>query len=176
MLMAKNKIAFYGQMGAGKTWAAKLLVADRGFYKVAFADKLKDIAYEMFNVQGKDGRDRVILQQLGTKLREIDPDVWLNFLLKKVKFLENKGVENIVLDDLRYVNEAKALRAAGFRLIIVTAPEELRLARIHALYPNTPPEAIMHASEQDWQRIEPDATLNSVDVNAVLELKELLNG
>jgi hypothetical protein len=150
-----NRIAFYGPAASGKTWCADY-IRDHyiGYAKVAFADKLKEIALDLFNVQGKNGNDRVILQNLGGKLREIDPEVWIKYLLKRVKQIGD--YTGFVLDDLRYVNEAAALRDAGFTLIMVNTSREVRESRMLRLYPETPLSVYYHASEREWAQIVPD--------------------
>lgn len=156
-----NKIAFYGPASSGKTWCAEYLRLSYGYSRVAFADKLKIIASELFNVHGKDGSDRVTLQVLGLKMREILPSVWIDYILKRVAYTTE--VSLWVLDDMRYSNEADALRAAGWTLIMVTAPSEVRAGRLLALYPNTPASVYYHASETEWLSIDPDYIVTSVD-------------
>lgn len=157
-----TKLAFYGPASSGKTWSADYLVKNHNFVRVAFADKLKEIAAELFNVYGKNGADRKVLQDLGQKMREIEPDVWINHLLSTVAFYETHR-EGIVLDDLRYTNEADALRNAGFKLVYVSTPQaELERRRV-SLYPDTPLSSYYHDSERDWAFIEPDYTVEGGD-------------
>lgn len=175
-----NRIAFYGPMCSGKTWCADYVVKYNHYKKVAFADRLKALAYELFGVQSKEGIDRQVLQDLGQKLREIDPDVWIKRLIYQVEYLESlyKQTTNtfppIVLDDLRYVNEAKALKLNGFTLIRVECPDEVRAERISKLYPNTSNEVKSHASEREWQLIKPDYVVTSLDYDAAFSIQKIL--
>jgi dephospho-CoA kinase len=156
------RIAFFGPMCSGKTYCADYLVKNRGFTKVNFAYKLKKLAAEIFDVHTKDGHDRIVLQQLGQKMREIDPDVWVKLALKEVAFHEYaNGTERFVFDDLRYMNEASALKEAGFTLVRVYVPENIRLQRIKDLYPNTPEDSASHSSELEWANIVPDLIIDS---------------
>lgn len=165
-----DKIAFFGPAASGKTWCADYLVNAYRYQKVSFAAKLKEIASDLFNVQGKNGRDRKILQDVGQKMREIEPNIWIDHLLTTVDNFEHSvelwqfkdNPKGFVLDDLRYGNEADALRSAGFRLVKVDVPDEIREWRLSTLYPDTPLSAYYHASEQEWAHILPDHTVESV--------------
>jgi len=153
-----DRIAFFGPMCSGKTYCADYLV-QQGYNKINFAGRLKEIARDIFDVRTKDGQDRTILQQLGQKMREIDTDIWIKLALKKIA--DNSADFPVVIDDLRYVNEAKVLRANGFLLIRVHTDEIERLNRIAYLYPNTPEGSELHSSEREWEQIVPDYTVDS---------------
>lgn len=171
---SEPRIAFYGPMCSGKTFLANYLVYTYGYTKVGFANKLKALAYELFDVSGKDGQDRIILQQLGVKMREIDSLVWIKHTLRNIKYLEdNNKHTRIVVDDLRFKNEEHWLRKNGFILIRVESDENTRVARIATLYPNAAPEASGHASEQEWRGIKPDYIIKSNDVTALVDLETL---
>jgi hypothetical protein len=144
-----TRIAFYGKMCSGKTTCANYLVINSNFVKMALADKLKAIAYELYGVEGKDGASRALLQGLGDDLRKWDEDVFINAVLRKVAAIEalTKFPPKIVVDDVRFPNEAAGLLAAGFTLVGITANEDVRQERIKKLYPNMDASAMNHASE-----------------------------
>jgi hypothetical protein len=179
-----DRIAFFGPMASGKTWCADYLVKEHGYIKISFAGKLKEIAADLFGVHGKDGADRLVLQQLGQKMREIRENVWIDYILKGLdnsytySYDENDQIKcrpmRFVLDDLRYVNEADALRKAGFTLIIASAPDSIREQRLAMLYPNIDPASYYHDSEQEWKRIDPDATVYSVGPRAISDIEKFL--
>ena len=82
------RIAFSGKMQVGKTTSATYLVRKYGFVKLAFADKLKEIARDLFPEQFESGeKPRKLLQDLGIKMREIDADVWVKYVLRIIKSL-----------------------------------------------------------------------------------------
>lgn len=197
-----NKIAFFGPAASGKTWCANYLVDKHNFKKVGFADKVKEVAADLFGVNGKNGSDRRVLQDLGHGLRAIKEDVWINYLLNRVDLLEvanadikqhkferpdcewahGEEFDGIVLDDLRYINEADALRANGWTLIMTATPQEIRNLRLASLYPDTPLSSYYHASEQEWVDIEYDYVVESVSedktkqsLDKILELDVLIN-
>jgi len=110
------RIAFSGKMQVGKTTSAEYLVRKYGFVKLAFADKLKEIARDLFPEQFEKGeKPRKLLQDLGIKMREIDEDVWVNYVMRKIKSLPKET--NITIDDLRFLNEYKALKNEGFFVV-----------------------------------------------------------
>lgn len=164
-----ERIAFFGPMCSGKTWAAKFLIDHHNYAQFGFAEGVKETARKLFGVQGKDGNDRVILQQVGAKMREINPDVWVDLCLNEIDKFEqdylwdNKTLPKIVVDDLRYENEAIALRDNGFTLVLINTPQITRWHRVAHLYPNTSLDAHNSPSEQDWTKINPDYTVHGTE-------------
>jgi len=142
-------------MASGKTWSAYYLVRNYGYHKLSLAGRLKELAAEMYDITGKDGTDRQVLQELGTDLRKHDKDVWIKYLLNVMQFAK---LTKIVIDDVRYLNEGNILRQNGFVLIRVSTDPKLREARVAHLYPNRPATALLHASETDHEHIREDYT------------------
>jgi hypothetical protein len=141
-------------MCSGKTYNARYLVNGGSFVKIALADKLKAIAYDLYGLEGKDGHSRALLQGLGDDLRKWDEDVFIKTVLRKVQAIENQRYPpRIVVDDVRFVNEASAFLNAGFTLVHVICEEHERLRRIQELYPNTNMESLNHTSEQQVDKI-----------------------
>lgn len=168
-----ERIAFVGPMASGKTWCANYFVNNHNFIKISFADKLKAICYELYGIQSKDGKAREILQEVGQDLRKHDPNVWIKYTLNKVNDIENNwGFKGVVIDDVRYVNEAKALKKNGFLLIGVETDITVRADRIRKLYPNLPEAVHDHTSEQELRDIQVDFSLGSYDWKAALDLSQ----
>lgn len=126
------KIGICGKMCSGKSTLAKKIIekyktiCGGEFVIDSFASKLYDIAYELFDMKEKD---RPLLQKIGTKMREIDNDVWVNYIIQK-----HKETENIIIDDVRYSNELHALIKNGYFLIKLKISSELQEKRIKDLY------------------------------------------
>lgn len=116
-------IAFTGWAGSGKTEAAKYISIKYGLKKISFADGIKDIA---FNIFGAKEKSRDLLQQIGEKLREIDPDVWVKHTIRRMSFLQ----DGFVIDDLRRKNEFDALIKNNFYIFRIVADEETRIKRL----------------------------------------------
>ena len=81
---------------------------------------------------------RVVLQVLGTEIgRQINPDIWVNFLMKDYKPSEllmskirrvsirirlEESLPNWIITDVRFLNEAEAIKERGGKLIRVNRP------------------------------------------------------
>lgn len=143
-------MAYYKSIGLiGRAQAGKDSVGDRlrqryGYQRVAFADPLKVAALRVdpliplsYNVHGRlsqlvqgVGWDyakttypevRRILQHVGQTVRELDPLFWVRAATPAIDAAERLGLP-VVVTDVRYENEALALRDRGFSFIRVTRP------------------------------------------------------
>ncbi len=124
------KIAFSGKCGSGKSTAAQLVCNKQPqTVKYSFAAKIKELATELF---GMTEKDRPLLLDFGGKMRQIDPNVWLNYVIN-----QSKNKEHVVIDDLRFPNEYNALKAEGFILVRLNITLETQIKRLTKLYPNT---------------------------------------
>lgn len=134
----------------GKDTAATALCRDLGFVRYGFADQLKALAMEAdplvtaqtqrvnvgighgrlkWVVQGLGGWEaakdtypeaRAFLQNLGLGARKVfGEDFWVEQLFRKIAA---EGHENVVVPDVRFPNEAAAIRAAGGFLIRIDRP------------------------------------------------------
>lgn len=123
------KIAITGKMCSGKSSLANILLESNSRFKIySFGQKVKDVAKDLFNMQEKD---RTLLISIGTKMREIDPDVWINYVLKQCK-----DQTHCIVDDLRYQNEYEALVKSGFKIIQLKVDPITQGERIKIVYPN----------------------------------------
>jgi dephospho-CoA kinase len=129
------KIAFTAKLRAGKDTAAQHLHIKYGFDKVAFGDALKRNVNEAFPWVYGPNKPRALLQQYGQLMREIDPQIWVKHVERKVNgtidFRVSTGAERIgiIISDLRQQNEYDWCRQNGYTIIRVTAPDEDRLWR-----------------------------------------------
>ena len=120
------KVAFCGSMGSGKTYASNEL---RNLLKddckiLSIASPIKEIVHDM----GQTGRACHIM--VGTIGRQIDNSTWISKLMDTVASYERSGVHNIIVDDVRYENEANVLKENGFTLIYLNTPWHVRFKRI----------------------------------------------
>jgi len=123
-------VGISGKMATGKTTLAKLLAELRGGRVASFADELREEVSCTFEIPRGQMRVRALkenmlvpvgfqflslrqlLQWWGALRRETDADYWVKRLLSGVD-----PVELVIIDDVRYRNEASAIRAAGGQLI-----------------------------------------------------------
>jgi len=126
-------LAISGTARSGKDTVADYLVEKHGYVKMAFADPIREALYrlnpEITDMSGlvygfqqavdlfgwEDMKEyfpryRVLMQRMGTEVgREIfGDDIWVDAAMKRMG-----GLENVVLADCRYPNEADAVRALG---------------------------------------------------------------
>lgn len=139
-----HKIAFCGKAGSGKTALSSYLAETYGFKKMSFADAVKEIAYKYFGMRKKDRR---LLQQIGQKMRAIDKNVWVNILVNKLEYGQHL---NIVIDDVRFLNEAKALKDKDFIIIKLIGRKW-----------DMEPEQMQDISETELEEIIPNYTLDT---------------
>lgn len=122
------KLAIIGKMGSGKSTCADYLNKNHNFKILSFGGPVKKYAKEIFN---DDTKNRKLIQDFAQKIKEIDPDVWVNYLLRNIK-----DSENIVIDDLRFPNEYSALQKAGFKFIKLIISDKFQIERLKKTYPD----------------------------------------
>jgi dephospho-CoA kinase len=150
-----NNIAFIGKFASGKTYfsdALKQKLEEKGIttYRFSIAQKIKDLAKDLFDMQKKDRR---LLQLLGAKMREIDKDVWIKYLILNVK---RNNLQPFIIDDVRFVNEYNLIKNSfpNFKVFKLVTEEEQRLKTYEKLYGRLPTqEEINDPTEIDIDNI-----------------------
>ena len=131
-------IGFVGFIGSGKDTAADYLVNFHGFRRDSFANTLKDAVANVFGwdrtllegrtSQAREWREQIdpwwaerlnmpnltprwVLQYWGTEVcrQGFHDDIWIASLENKMR----KTTDNIVISDVRFPNEIKAIHNAG---------------------------------------------------------------
>lgn len=143
--MGTSVIAFSGKAGSGKTTSTDYLLKtypDK-YVKINFKDamveemrrifpqtlrmmSLSSENYE-FGIRTVDDlfthkppEMRALMQEFGTELRRgDDPDYWVKAWMRKANKVISEG-KVIVVDDLRFLNEEKAIRGLGGMVIKVS--------------------------------------------------------
>lgn len=127
-------IGITGTRGSGKDTLARAL-RDHGFVRAAFADKLKLVAMDLYQLtaaqvhgsqEEKETIDprwgvspRFILQQLGTEVgRSVHTETWTRYLLDVDIPERNQRMlaglfGGFAITDVRFPSEAEAIRARG---------------------------------------------------------------
>lgn len=168
--MTALRVALVGTKNTGKTTFARTLEEYYGFTRLAFADPIKLSLVRAVNTfledQGLVGtitladlnkdKDafRLGMQWLGTEIvRDLchRPDHWVKNLLARLDAIEANAhdegrIPAIVVDDVRFENEADALRKRGFTLV--------RLVRLG------PGVVDDHSSEKGIRFLKTDITLS----------------
>ena len=155
-------VGLAGKMGSGKSTVAQYLTDAYGYQRLHFAELLKVVAAQIW---GQDAvhhnRDR--LQQFGAAVREIDPDAWVNALLRDVAEAMSDSFQPIVIDDVRFPNEYFALSSSGFRFARVQAATETRVDRLMAIDKLGAREQLDHVSETALDHIAFTTLINGGD-------------
>ena len=139
-------IGLTGKPRAGKSEVASILEREHGYVRLSVADPIRE-ALEWLNpvipIRGQPPRHlsellgesdwrtlkdehyevRRLLQVLGTDVaRELwNEDFWLRTLVERIHDLRN---ERIVVDDVRFENEAEAIRDLGGFIVRIDRPED----------------------------------------------------
>lgn len=131
-------------MGSGKSTVAQHLVGRHGFKRIAFAGPLKHMAEAMLlstamsyqeaweRVYGSRKEEivpalgitsRRLQQILGTEFGRdlIHPDIWVNITMSAAASYMADG-HSVVVDDMRFPNEYRAVEAAGGECYRVIRP------------------------------------------------------
>ena len=123
------KIAIVGKMCSGKTTLANFILRfDKRFKKYSFGDGVKEIATTYFNMTHKN---RSLLINIATKLKEIDNNIWINYLLNKI------NTNYCVIDDVRHQNELDILIKNNWYIIKLNVSNKEQFKRIKKIYPDT---------------------------------------
>lgn len=166
-------IGMSGRKRSGKDTFAARLTGEHGFTRVAFADPMREMALaldpyvsghfrlgELVDAYGWEfvkenfPEARRILQRLGTEGGRdvLGEDLWVNVAMRLVAALRNNGTP-VVVTDVRFPNEARAIEEAGGYLLRVERPGL--------------PEGDLHASEtalDDWAEFD-GVVSNSRDID-----------
>jgi len=138
------KVAICGPMASGKTTLADYLVEHHGFVKLSFAAGVKAMGEKIVDALIEEGlvspeaagkKHRGVLQAIGAEGRRLRPTIWIEDALTQA---ENH--EKVVIDDMRYINEAKLAHEQGFVNLRLCISENLQKSRLQRTYPD------------DWER------------------------
>lgn len=135
-------IGLWGYAGSGKDEVAKFLVKEHQFERIAFADQMRAILYDLNpTIEDRDGLGkwphlaelvdevgwdkakqvpevRQLLQRLGNSARKhLHPEVWIDAAIDRAVDLRH-----VVISDVRYSNEANTVKAIGGWMVKINRP------------------------------------------------------
>lgn len=160
-------IGLAGLKQSGKSTAGDYLASKYKFDNTSFAAPMRRFAMDvlyMNEVQLELGKERPVafldnkitprkfLQLLGTEWgREmIHPDLWVRACLMRVR-LEH----NTVISDVRFCNEAHAIRAMGGKIVQIVRTNQTPTGDGHASEQGIHPALIDYTIENNGERVEP---------------------
>ncbi len=174
-------IAFTGPMGSGKSTAIEILKGFRpvrtGFANVKFAGPLYEMQEMIYrrisSVYTRPTtfvKDRKLLQWLGTEFgRSLSESLWVDLWASEVKKIESRWTDNgmdcyVTCDDVRFDNEAEAVRSMGGYVIKLTCDRNKdRITTANGI--------AGHASEAGISDNLIDFTISNNDTEEVFKLK-----
>lgn len=166
----RNIVGLIGEAGTGKNFVAEQVFASYGFFPWAFAWPLKmqvigrEQASYYETMVSKPPEIRTLLQLEGTENgRGVYGDnLWVNTTLAWLETLSDAwDIQDFVITDVRFANEAQLIRDLGGKVYRISAPDRSAASGLNATQR-------AHASETELNTIEPDAVIIN-DINTSLE-------
>jgi dephospho-CoA kinase len=140
------KIALCGKMRSGKDTVANFLREQHKFTGFRFSEGIWETICLLYpHIYASKEKPRKLLQDIGQKLREVDPNIWVNYTLQQI---EEVGANRVVVTDLRQPNEFNVLKEQGFFIVRVSAEDGIRLNRILAENDNFDIQDLYHETER----------------------------
>lgn len=139
----KTIIGLAGRAGSGKTYLAEKAINcipnaypfSNNIYRMSFAAPIKKMLEVLIGLDAYNSNKEIInpilghktvryaLQTLGTEWGRnlIDPDIWINYLKHQIDSLKQEHII-ILIDDVRFENEVKAIQDLGGRILAIHNP------------------------------------------------------
>jgi hypothetical protein len=133
-------IGLTGYARSGKDSVAKILVDNYGFNRLAFADKVRGLLLELDPILEDGHHLRSIVKEYGWEIAKAKPEVrrllqtlgfsarklfgknfWIHNCLDEIA-PANYYIHNFVVTDVRFTNEAEAIKEKGGQLWRVNRP------------------------------------------------------
>ena len=182
------RIALSGKMGSGKSTLGAAIASclstacpsTSDTRRTSFAGPIRAIIEELHGPNRT--KDRDLLTGIGMLHRGFDPDTWLNAVRRQVA--RGSPTTNWVLDDLRFKNEMRGLRADGWFIVRLRVTDKERGRRLRCKYGDDATDAhhtrfAKHASETGLDDV-PDEAFDLVvvvtDVPGVVCVKDPRTG
>ena len=173
-----KNIAICGKMASGKTTLAHTLRDEANFEVMSLAGAVKRLGRDLFGMVEKD---RPLLQQIGMKMREIRPTVWIDYLVSQADSVNESHtlLPSTMCDSLTRLSDLKM--KVGF-LVKMDIGEELQIERLKKTYPenwemhvdNRTDESELEVDEipLDWFDLVITAETDVKDYSEVMELAQ----
>lgn len=114
------KVALVGRKSTGKRLVSLHLVKKHKFKAMPLSYGVERIYKTLFYTEKYSRVPWEHRQKIYDALYDVDPNIWTHFLEKRLKTTVKP---NIIVDDVRYVNEVQTLQQMGFLIIRVDSPD-----------------------------------------------------
>jgi hypothetical protein len=138
-----TKLALVGKARVGRSAVAAYLKNAHGFKNMGLQDGTRRILRTLYGWQTYHRVSWQQYTQVYDALYKIDSNIWITFLVDRLK---RTTMEDIVVDDVRYINELEILKNLGFKIVRVTAPE-IRVRHLTANLFDAAPGSLL---VQEW--------------------------
>lgn len=154
------KVAICGGLRSGKDTVGDMIRNGIDAEQFAFSEgiwRMVEIFFPDDYAERHTHKPRTLLQQLGQKLRQIEPDIWVNYTMNKI----DEIADNVVVTDMRQPNEYQALKDAGFIIVRVVADIPTRFERAAAAGDTFDIRNLTHETEQHYPYFEVDYEIDN---------------
>jgi dephospho-CoA kinase len=115
-----QNIILFGEMGSGKSTVAKYICNKYGYTRFSLGEKI----HLECKLHGNENREE--LQEYGQMMRKVFGEfIWCDYVINK-----SKGIDKIIIDDGRQLNEYSYFTNLKYIPIAVIADKNLRLKRL----------------------------------------------
>ena len=148
------KIAVTGEIRSGKDTVCDYIehqIVRSGEYvgTLYFAEGIEEIIKTYFPEAFEGNKKpRKHYQDVGQYMRQINPDVWVNYTENQMKRLEELGFTNFLVTDLRQENEYKWVKENDFTVIKVETEPEIRIERMKMAGDKFELQDLLHDTER----------------------------
>jgi dephospho-CoA kinase len=171
------KIALIGKIRAGKDLVGNYLIVRFGMYRFAFGDPVNEVAKKLFPEAFENrAKPRKVLQLVGQRMREIDPDIWLNATLSVIETTKDIHHHHVYISDVRQPNEVERLRNEGYILIRINATDETRINRMLSAGDAFTLREVTHETEKDIDSYEVDYEIdnNGSSLQTYIQVEDII--
>lgn len=116
--------------GSGKDTVADILCENYDYKHLSLSDGIYEVAHSIFGIPKNERPPRKLLQHIGESLRQYNPSLWVDIVLKKTKHFNEIGY-SVVISDVRKEMEHVMLKANGFNNIMVVANDDVIIERLN---------------------------------------------
>lgn len=174
-------IALSGKIGSGKDFlmdnVVKKFLESSNFVHLSFADQLKvmlmtkeGLTFEECYVK-KTPKSRLLMQKFAEEERKKDSEIWIKYMKNWMTVQASRGVEYVLITDLRYRNEyefLKSINACIIRIEWWTRTRE-KILEESGGDPDIFREISEHISETDLDSIKFEEVIQNGDSRFELE-------
>ena len=154
------KVAICGGLRSGKDTVGDMIANTIDAEQFTFSEgiwRMIEIFFPDEYANRYTHKPRTLLQVLGQKLREVEPNIWVDYTLNQI----NEISDNVVITDMRQPNEYQALKDTGFIIVRVNAHMSTRIERAASAGDIFEESNLNHETEQHYPLFEADYEIDN---------------